>query len=322
MLRTVLLVGLAALAPLLPLQDTEAPAATEKHNLSPHWSVGDSYRLELTKTRKRSQGGREGQEMGTVTPVEVLVHAEHEAGYSMRWTMGESEFIGMDPERAGLAAELVNMFQGVVLDMRTDEFGTPNALINEDDVRGHVEQLFDKIEELALAEGAPPAQLEQMLGPARSMLEGEMLDRSVLREPALYYFACGMHLEVGQLLEFEELLPNPFGGDPFPGNSQLLLESWDVEQNRAVLIHRLELDPEETSRVMLETFTQLAKKMGGPAPEAEDLPEFEIVDESEYDIDLATGLPRSMSHVRTASTAGTTQVDRIAIRVLPASEEE
>lgn len=324
MLRTALIFGFFALAPLLPNQDVEAPAPVETRelSLSQHWAVGDAYTLELTKTRKRSQGGREGKELGTVTPVEVLVHADHEDGYSVRWTMGESKFIGMNPEQAGFAADLLNMFQGVAFDMRTDEFGTPNALINEDQVREHVYELFDKIEELALADGAPPAQLKQMLDPARGMLEGEMLGMSVLREPSLYYFACGMQLEVGKVLEFEELLPNPFGGDAFPGSSQLLLESLDTEQNRAVLIHRLELDPEETSRIMLETFTRMAKQMGGPVPKAEDLPEFEITDESEYDIDLVTGLPRSMSHTRTATTAGTTQVDRVAVRVLPPSEDE
>ena len=87
MLRTATLVGLAALAPLLPFQgsDETAPTEVQQISLRPSWEVGDSYRLEFTKTRARSQGKREGEEMGTVTPVDVLVHGADDEGYSVRW---------------------------------------------------------------------------------------------------------------------------------------------------------------------------------------------------------------------------------------------
>ncbi|MCA8979125.1 MAG: hypothetical protein H6831_05925 [Planctomycetes bacterium] len=325
MLRTATLVGLAALAPLLPFQgsDETAPTEVQQISLRPSWEVGDSYRLEFTKTRARSQGKREGEEMGTVTPVDVLVHGADDEGYSVRWKLGQAEFVGIDPEEMGPVADLAAMFQGVELDMHTNALGVPDKLLNEEQVRKHVNELFDRIEELALADGAPPALIKQMLNPARGMVEGELLSGFLLREPGLFYFPCGLQLNVGEAVESEELIPNPFGGDPLPATSRLLLESLDTENGRAVVRHRLELGQgEETERILRETFTRIAKQMGGPAPRPESLPEMLIVDETEYDVDVATGLPRSMSYARTTSTAGTTQVDRVAIRVLPTEEEE
>lgn len=163
--------------------------------------------------------------------------------------------------------------------------------------------------------------MEQVIDATREMLAGPTLATSVLKDPQIFYFACGMQLTLGELQEFDELLPNPFGGEPFPGSSQLLLESVDEAANRAVVIHRLQLDPEEARRVMLETFIKLAADTGSPTPRASDLPDFSIVDESEYDLDLVTNLPRSLTHVRTVSAAGSSQIDRLAFRILPPPAE-
>jgi hypothetical protein len=322
MLRTALLIGLAALAPLIPALDEGTPDTAEPITigLAPSWKVGDSYHLELTKTRQQSQGQREGKVMGTVTPVRVEVLAEHEDGYTLSWELGESTLVGNDSAAEDVMDDLANLFQGSVLQLRTDAFGTPNALLNEDEVREHIDALLQKVSELAIAEGAPPAQMKQVIDATRSMLDGPTLSTTVLKEPQVYYFACGMQLELGAVQEFDEFLPNPFGGDPFPGKTEISLESLDEASDSATLSHRLELDPEETRRIMLESFTKLAEEMGSPAPKASDLPDFSIVDEASYLLDLTTKLPRTVSHSRTVSAAGTTQIDRLTLTVVPPSE--
>jgi len=324
MLRTVFVLGLVALAPLLPAQETDAPEATEPVtvSLAPSWKVGDAYALELTKTRQQSQGNREGKAKGTVTSVQVEVLEEHADGYTIGWTLGESVFIGSETIDKSVVDELANLFQGSTLQLRTDAFGTPSALLNEEEVRAQIDELLERVSEFAIAEGAPPAEMQQVLDATRSMLEGPALSAMALKEPQVYYFACGMQLELGVVQEFEESLPNPFGGAPFPGTTELLLESVDQAANSAVLLHRLELDPVQTRRIMLETFTKLAQESGAPAPRASDLPDFSIVDESAYELNLATGLPRTVTHVRTVSAAGTSQVDRLSFVVIPPAEPE
>ena len=322
MLRTSLLAGLAVLVPFLPAQDpTPAPAEDAPVTLSipPRWEVGTSYRLELTKTRRR---GPSDAEVGTITPVDVTVSEEYPDGYLLTWTYGESEFVGMDATSMGFAAKLANLLQGTTLEMRTDEFGVPGEVANLADVRKSIDGLFELIEEQALAAGAPPAQLRQMLAPARSAFEGDLLQTSMLREPQSYYFPCGMSLRLGEVIESEDLIPNPFGGEAFPGRSTLVLESLDQDARSAVIGYRLTLDPEHTSRILLDSLKKLAAAQGAPAPEIDDLPEFRIEDVSTYTIDLGTLLPRSMSHVRTMNTGGREQTDTLSVRVMPAKEGE
>lgn len=320
MLRMLMLAGCAALAPLLPAQDTAAPATQDPVVLSlpPAWTVGSEYRLELSKTRRR---GGSDQEVGTVTPIDVAVSEEFPTGYLLTWTFGASEFVGMEPSSLGFAAKLANLLQDTTVKMLTDEFGVPSELANEDEVRESVDELFALVEKQAIAAGAPPAQLRQMLAPARDALEGDLLQTSMLKEPQLYYFPCGMSLRVGEVIESEDLLPNPFGGDAFPGRSTLELQSIDVDSRTAMIDYRLTLDPEHTNRILLASLRKMAAAQGAPMPEADDMPEFHVSDVSTYEIDLDTLLPRSMSHVRTTTTAGREQVDTLSIRVVPREED-
>jgi hypothetical protein len=111
--------------------------------------------------------------------------------------------------------------------------------------------------------------------------------------------------------EYEDRLPNPFGGEAFPSKAAFRLLGTRPSENLAVVEWTQKLDPVATRRIMDVIIRNLASRSGGNAPDQEMLKDFAIDDLATALVDLDSGWPDSVIHRRTSRTGGASQTDTI-----------
>lgn len=280
------------------------------------WQVGERHRIEMIKEREQYQGGNREFWGGSRTIVEVEILRKSEAGFVIRWTFGKAELRGA-AKTDSLTAKMANLAAGMRLDVRTDALGSAVGLENLDEVMSHYRiatgTVIREIENMGVPE-TRIAQIRRSIAPLANPATVEALS---LREPSLFHLVMGGTFQLGAAQEYEDLLPNPFGGRAFPGKAYFLLHDIKPQKNRAFIEWKQTIDPEKAGSIMLETLTAMAKRVNAPAPTEADLSAMIVEDAADYAVDTKTGWPVSVTHERTTSIGGRRRVDRLTFRRLP-----
>jgi len=251
----------------------------------------------------------------------VEVTEKNDEGYVVRWTFGKTEVISGAAMDNPLVAAIANITENLSLDLKTDPFGSVIGLKNKDEVKAKtqivMEQIFQYVEDLTPSKEAA-AQIRSAIEPLMAnLVTDHQLEASMLNDPQLFYLTSGGTYQLGMPLTYDDLLPNPLGGAPFPSEGYFLLEDIDSDNNKAKIEWGQTLDPEKTTAVMRETMAALAQSMGRPAPSDQDIPLMHVDDLSQYQIDTETGWPISLSYERNTTFGPQSNVERLIIQVIP-----
>ena len=280
------------------------------------WQVGERHRIEMIKERERYQGGNRKSSIGSRTIVEIEVLRKSAAGFVIRWTFGKAELRDA-AKTSSLAAKMANLAAGMRLDVRTDALGSAVGLENLDEVMSHyrvaTETVIREMEDMGVPE-TTIAQIRRSISPLTNPAAVEALS---LREPSLFHLVMGETFRLGVAREYEDLLPNPFGGRSFPSKAYFLLHNIKPQESRAFIEWKQTIDPEKAGSIMLETLTAMAERMNASAPTEADLSAMIIEDVADYAVDTKTGWPVSVTHERTTAIGGRRRVDRRRFRMLP-----
>jgi hypothetical protein len=287
----------------------ELPAARE---------VGEKHRIELIKEREGYEGENLKVSVKSRTFINVEVVAGLEQGVVIRWTYGPSrvETAAADEVAREWAGKMANLSENLRLDMRTDAFGSIESLQNIDEVVSRARETYKALLGWIGEKGLPKefiGELESALGPS---MDPETVEAMILAEARLLYFPSGGTYRLGMMQEYEDLLPNPLGGPPFPSRAYFRLEAVEPQDDLARIAWRQVIDPEKAGPILRRTIEAMFERMGRPVPP--DLPvlEIEIEDRADYAYDTKTGWPRGLSHTRTIAVGANRTVQRLEFRVL------
>ncbi|MCI0341034.1 MAG: hypothetical protein L0216_07745 [Planctomycetales bacterium] len=312
--RTLLLApALALVPPAAAHQEAEPPLVS----FPSEWAVGEKIRLEMRKEREETRGGKALPSSGHKIPVTVEVREKKADGYVFRWTYGKAEPADPAAPRNPLAERLANLAQGLALDIRTDEDGTPEGLANPESVVSFYEKAFEVLGAEWAKAGMPAPSQEQMLRALQPFRSPETVGVAALRDPMIFFVVCGGEFRLGEKRDYEDQLPNPFGGEPFPSRAWFRMNEVRDEGREAVIEWRQTLDPEKSREILLATFKAMAEKMGTPLPAEKDLPSLSVEDQGLFVMEVATGWPRSVRHERTTLSGVQKRVDRTVFARLP-----
>ncbi len=307
------------LAPLLLgllLAQTAAQAQDTVVELPTDWRVGAKQRVELVKEKEQYQGQDRSFAGGSRTLVEIEVVRKLEAGFVVRWTFGKTELQGAQSANP-VAVRMANLAADLRLDIRTDAFGSVAGLDNLDEVvsryRATIEVFFGWLEDTGVDDAAA-ARLRQGVAP---LMNPQTVESLSLSDPSLFHLLSGGTFHLGTPQAYEDLLPNPFGGEPFPSKAYFLLQEVKPDEALAVIEWKQVVDPEKAGPILLETLTAMAERMNAPAPTEADLPAVTIEDVAHYVIDTKTGWPVSVTHQRSSVIGDRRRVDRLRFRMLP-----
>lgn len=300
--------------PLAQEGGADAESSTNVLELPVEWKVGTKYRLEQTKEREDLRAGKLTVRKGRVF-IDVVVKSRNEVGHVFQWNYGDVEVLSEGGSTEKIAQDLVDLQSGFVMQMQTDEFGTPQAIVNLKEVLAQARQAMTLVEEGLLDQpGATPELVQAFKSVADPLLEPANFQMMALKDPMILYFPSGGSYELGVPSSYEDVLPNPMGGPPFPTKAHLLLEKWNRDQGKAQIKWQQKFDEAKVQDVMKETLRIIARRMGGKELPEGDLPPFSIEDDATYRYDANTGIPISMTYERTVKSGGDHRIERVTYR--------
>jgi hypothetical protein len=276
----------------------------------PHdWKVGTTYHVEFTKSRDDIEEGQPTKHNSLRTPIDVEVIAKREDGYTYRWTFRKPVVETETPLPGSLADKLTNLADGMKLDVLADASGSVTTLAEPTAIDAHFAAQSKILLEEVAAQGALTPEQTASLKKSVEQMSGAKFQGSYLNFPRIFYMPAGSALALGEKREYEDHLPNPFGGEPLPSKAFLRLTKLDTSANEAVVDWRHSIDPAKAGPILEASIREYAKRTGRPLPAEASLSFNAIEDASTYVYDLATGIPKSVVNTRTTLMAGRRRVD-------------
>jgi hypothetical protein len=282
----------------------------------PHdWAIGTAYHVEFTKTREDVEPGKPTKRNSSRTPIDVEVLGKRDDGYTYRWTFTKPVVETEAPLPGSLVDKITSLVDGMKLDILADASGSAISLADPAAMDAHFERTSKVlVDEVEAQGGLAPTELAT-LKKAVSSMKGPGFQASYLNFPKLFYMPAGSALAPGQKREYEDKLPNPFGGEPLPSKCYLVLTKLDSAANEAVVDWRQSIDPAKAGPILEASIRAFAKRTGQEIPKEAALNFDAIEDASTYVYDLTTGIPKSVVSTRTTLMAGRRRVDSHEFRV-------
>jgi len=167
------------------------PAAAQDNKsvaLPVNWAVGEKHRIELIKDKERFRGDQKTTSRMAV-PIDIEVLRRRNDGYAVRWTYGKAVLTGTGTNP--IAERIVNLSQGMRIDLRTDALGSVVGLENTTELQAHFKQAGDTMMNWMRGQNLPPEALSKFEGALAQMSTPQAIEAAALRSPGLFYMAFG-----------------------------------------------------------------------------------------------------------------------------------
>jgi hypothetical protein len=276
----------------------------------PHdWAVGTAYHVEFTTTEEQFEAGHTTMHRVSHNPFDVEVLARRTDGYTYRWTFTKPTFETEAVLPGSFLEKFANLSDGLRVDVLADASGSATALVEPAAIDAHFERKSKELIAYYEAHGGLTEKEMASLKQVLPTLKGPNFEASYMHFSRIFYMPAGSALVLGEKREYEDHLPNPFGGEPLPSKAFLRLTKIDASANEAVVDWRQSIDPAKASPILEASIREFAKRTGRPLPTEASLNLDAIEDASTYVYDLATGIPKSVVNTRTTVMGGRRRVD-------------
>jgi hypothetical protein len=298
--------------PLLGLAEAQNHAV----EILPHWKQGDTVRLEITRARVKSTDGMSTITGKTHTDFAIEVLSANDNGYLVGWTAGKTTFDSPSQAEQSFLGQVVNLMNGRQIILEIDSHGAIRGVQNW---KGLKTSALKSLDALAAAEdvrkGKPDnalmsrfrAQWESMLGTKAQVEE------LCTREAQVYFKVLGRGYARNTPFEYEDLFPNPLGGDAFPTHANMALKTFDKQTGQAVITWSQVADPKQVSRILESMLKEMRARVGKELQEGEFPKAISMEDHAEIVVDATTGWVKTLKHARSINFGTRAQVDTTSI---------
>ncbi|MDD9902618.1 MAG: hypothetical protein OXT06_03530 [Rhodospirillaceae bacterium] len=293
---------------------TVVPAAAQDNKsvaLPVNWAVGEKHRIEMIKDKERFRGDQKTTSRMAV-PIDIEVLRRRNDGYAVRWTYGKAVLTGTGTNP--IAERIVNLSQGMRIDLRTDALGSVVGLENTTELQAHFKRAGDTMMDWMRGQNLPPEALSKFEGALAQMSTPQAIEASALRSPGLFYMAFGGTYRLGEDIVIDDLIANPFGQAPFPTKARLTLRDLDSKAGTASIGWTQNFDREKAGPALEQTL----RAIGLPVPADGNLfTGLAIKDDGLWIFDTRTGWMQTGSWQRSTVISGNlVGVERIKFRTL------
>jgi hypothetical protein len=295
-----------------PIPTRSSPPLDTTIELVPNWKAGEKRSLEIIKTRDRRVGGKVTLATTRTEALLTILEAD-EYGYILEWTFGETHFD--DPRQANnhLTMAIANISKGLVLKLQIDSLGSIEGVTNWEEFRTKAEEAFGIIAN-ELKGVMDQAAVDTIISQIRSIYSSEEnIVLYLLPEAQLLFLPVGLTYTISEPIDYEDLLPNPLGGDPVPITAYFLLKEYDPATGDAQIEWKQSFDAGKSKEIIEENLKKQAEQMGDPGPGANEIPEITRNDSAEFTVDINSGWVKYVNCTKEISMKGATQIDTITI---------
>lgn len=271
---------------------------------APAWEPGVVRNLRLRTERDRADDAIPDGAFATAD-VALTVVADTATGWEFDWaTDGLSlDALGIPAEFRQEAEELIGDVLSPSLRYGLDFDGYIEGLLNSEEVMAALLAFVDRI----AAFDPEAAEMRTFI----DQIDPATFELLFLEDPSVYHFFDNALIDVDRPLVIDDLLPNNFGGEPFPAVTSMEVVPSAPGDNCVTLVLTTEPDPERFAEILFETL----EAVFGEAPPEDELgsAEWSIVNRSVVRLDAGTGLVSSIVADQSVTVDGLTQGDRLII---------
>lgn len=285
-------------------ETTAAPAA---HVFKPAFTPGAAWSIQAVLERTRVSPDEKATERLSV-PVTMRVAPASDAGTQLEWIDGKLALTseGGDPGRLLPVRLAATALEGFPMHIAVDADGTPTHVVNAGELAAKLKQALSQLsaDQPGTPESAAAAQLiEALTSPAAIAV-------SAMKSPSILLFWSGAEIAPGEELSLQGELENAFGGPPLPSLITLSMAPLPQGATTATLTMKQVIDATAAAAALKQTLMTIG------IPEAM-LGSFnlDIVDRGTWTMDLATGMPVSVEHVRTLELGPQQRIERRTFEV-------
>ncbi|HSL04545.1 MAG TPA: hypothetical protein VK901_13545 [Nitrospiraceae bacterium] len=278
----------------------------------PHWKKGETVRLEITRARVKSADGKSTITGKTHTGFTIEVLSANDDGYLVGWTAGETTFDSPSQAEHSFLGQVVNLMKGRQIILEIDSHGAIRGVQNWKELKAAALKSLDALAATEDVQKGNPdkgrmsilrAQWESMLGTK------EQVEELCTREAQVYFKVLGRGYARNEPFEYEDLLPNPLGGDAFPTHARMALKTFDKQVGRAVITWSQTADPTQVARILESMIKEMSARLGKKPVDGEFPKAISMQDHAEIVVDVATGWVKTLKHARSVNFGTRAQVD-------------
>lgn len=237
---------LLLLVPVFSWGQSEEQASSKDFEIVAYWGPGESYLYQIEKITTSYQNGK--LQKSDTTQYEALFEVldSTETHYELAWTV-----IGTSLNQLSLPDSILQKLSSLANKelsyvYRTDELGSFLELTNHAEVRMAMLEQFAVIEDM-FSEPAERQKFINTLAPFKDLLvSNEGIEALVAKELQLFHMLYGLAIDSGEFFDYDEALPNLFGGDPITGKGKLYHTTIDTSEGRFTVINEMRTDPKST----------------------------------------------------------------------------
>jgi hypothetical protein len=279
----------------------------EEIQIRPRFAAGDTFQLEVTRSREDSAQSR--LNYTARMPVDVRVISADKTGFVVDWHPGDGTVEGEAANDPGLEAAN-DIIGNAHFRLALDPDGSFIRVMNEAELAPKFQAMVDLIlkeaEATLSADQAKTARtlVQQILAPAN-------LIGIAARDAQQYLSMYGADLRPGQLIEVPIEQPSPVGGGNLPAVVRIRMDSATPET--AMISSIVNYDGEAVKKMTLGLLSRAGKM---PPPEEIEKFKLELSDDSKYVFERKTGLFREVTNDRRISSGTMKRLERCVIKLV------
>lgn len=282
----------------------------------PRWKKGDSFALAITRAREKSVDGQSTLSGKTHTHFTLEVLRADDNGYLVGWTAGDTMFEASLPSETFLR-QVVDVMKGKQIILQIDERGTITGVQNWKELQSETLKTMDVL--LAKTPASHKGNADQtLLSNLRAQWETmfatkEQVEQLCTRDAQIYFMALGRRYVLNEPHEYNDLLPNPIGGDPFSTRARITLKAFDQQSGQAVLSWNQTTDPKQAAHILESKIKDLAARRGKKSPEEGFAKPLSIEDKADIVVDARTGWVTKLTRTQSINLGTRSQKDITSI---------
>ena len=298
--------------PFLGLVDVQSRSI----EVMPHWKKGETVRLEITRARVKSADGTSTITGKTHTDFTIEVLSANHDGYLVGWTAGKTTFDSPSQAEHSFLGHVVNLMNGLQIILDLDLHGAVRGVQNWKKLKTTA---LKSLEALAATEDvqkekSDKARISRLRAHWESILgTKEQVEELCTREAKVYFMVLGRRYAHNTPFKYEDLLPNPLGGDPFPTHANMALKTFDEQAGHAVITWSQIADPTQVARILESMIKEMGARLGKKSVGGEFPNSISMQDDAEIVVDVTTGWVKTLKHARSVNFGTRAQVDTTSI---------
>ena len=233
------------------------------------WAVGDARQLEVRTAVSADEAPDLSLVDGNVVSLRITGDGDLRTAV---WESANSTLIDLLVLPAGFAGEVERTGSAVPGD-RFEYLIDGNAvsIVDLDRMRQNVLDLLDQLQ----LDGALDAHSTLRNQMSVDDIDDATLSGLLIRRPTIYHVLDGHELDRDVAVSFPDVLPNGFGGEPFPATSTVLVEGMLDDEGCVSIVQRTVPEPNAFRRIFAAEIERRGAPTSGPVFEAA-LEEFSI----------------------------------------------